>query len=47
MRGRGPNFVWRICARFYQARANRAKRLHSTYQKKAEKFFLRVKGIWE
>jgi hypothetical protein len=38
------NWLWRICGRFYMARHRRSVRLATSFKKKAEKFFRRIKG---
>lgn len=39
--------VWRFLGRFYQVRSRRAERRAVALRKKAEKFFMRVKGVTE
>lgn len=39
--------IWRFLGRFYQVRARRAERRAVGLRRKAEKFFLRVKGVTE
>lgn len=38
---------WRIIARFYEVRANRARAKAACFKRTSEKFFRRVKGLPE
>lgn len=38
--------VWRILARYYTKRSARSLRVSRALEKKAEKFFRKIKGVW-
>lgn len=40
------NLIYRFIARYYTKRARRALRISRRFEKKAEKFFQKIKGIW-
>lgn len=40
------NVIWRLLARFYLLRSNRAQKRAAVFKKRSEKFFQRLKGVW-
>lgn len=39
--------IWRIAARYYAARSNRAAKSAADFKARSEKFFRKIKGVYQ